>query len=259
MANRGAVVKFEFFNVLRSRWLLVYFIALAASTIGLARIVDDPRKTQLALLNVVGVLCPLVSVLFAVTYWYSSERFTELMLSQPVSRGMLFWSRLLALSGSLTLCSLLGILLPGLFCGLLDGAMIWLLAATGFLSVISSMIGALIAVYVQDRMRGIGLALGLWFYAELLHDGIALTALISLRDYPLDLAVGIWSALNPVCLTRVAMLLRLDAPLLLGHSGALVRNLAQSDTGLYYAAAAAMVWLAVPVCLASRHFRRRDL
>lgn len=236
----------------------MYGLSLALCTTGFAHLVDDSRKAELALVNIIGVLVPLVSILFCTTYWYNTERFTELLLSQPVSRRRLFWSRALALAGALILIGVVGIAIPSLLSGITDSGLVWLLLALSFLSAVFGFFGTAIGVFVSDKMWGIGLALAVWSYFELLHDGILLTVIIAFRDYPLDLVTSLACALNPVSLARVALLMIFDAPLLLGHAGALVRRLVEGQSGLLYSTFAALLWISLPVLLAFRKFSRRD-
>lgn len=258
MTGKGAVFKYEFFSALRSRWLILFALLLAASASGFVHLVDDPRKAELALVNIVCVIVPLISVLFATAYWYNMELFTELLLSQPVSRRRLFWSRMSAISAALIVANIAGTLIPCAVLGVRDSGLLWLAGAIIFLAVTFCTIGGALATFVADKMWGIGLALAVWCYFELVHDGILLLILVAYRDYPLDLFTAVGSALNPVSLTRVVLLMKFDAPLLLGHAGALIRRLVEENTGLVYSSFFAMLWLAVPSIIASRRFSKRD-
>ena len=77
---RLSVFTSELKNVLRSRWLYAFSALLAFCSLCFFLLSKDPRKTQLALINVVIAVVPLVSVLFNNAYCYNSETFKELIL-----------------------------------------------------------------------------------------------------------------------------------------------------------------------------------
>ena len=258
MKNSLIVFQYELANVLRSKWLYVYTALLAISTFGLSYLADDSRKTQLALVNILTIIVPLVSILFTTAYWYNSEKFTELLLAQPVSRIRLFWSRILALLCSLSFCLILGLVLTSYLSGVRDSGLIWLFAASSITGAIFSLIGALIATKIPDRMWGIGLSLACLFYFLIIHDSVLLLILYWFRDYPLELTSSLISGINPIGLMRVTLLMHYDAPLLLGHSGALVRDLVESGSGFWYSSLIGICWLLAPLLVARRLFIRRD-
>jgi len=257
--NRGlAVLRYEAVNVLRSRWLYAYTGILILFTAGFRYLIDDVQKADLALINVLIPLIPLVSVLFTTVYWYNAQRFTELLLAQPVSRATLFGSRVGALLGCLTICLAIGVFGSAALNGGLDGGALWLFLGAGIAGVVFTLFGALISTFVADRMWGIGLGFGLWFYFIAMHDALLLLMLYWFRDYSLQELSMVMTALNPLALIRVVLLMHFDAPLLLGHAGAIVRRTVESGSGYSYAAAVLLVWMLVPSVLGLRGFLRRD-
>ncbi len=258
MRTAVAVFWSELSNVLRSKWIYAYSLILAFFVGGFSYIVDDPRRAELGLVNLLIPLAPLVSILFTTTYWYTSERFTQLLLSQPVSRACLFWSRITALNWALSICLFFGLVLCGMCLGVRDPGLFWLFVATIVVESIFCVLGALIATVIVDRMWGIGLGFAIWFYFVALHDALLLLVLYWFRDYSLQLASIVMCALNPIALLRVLLLMHFDAPLLLGHSGALVRRAVESGAGYWWGAGALALWLSVPAAVGYYIFRRRD-
>jgi Cu-processing system permease protein len=63
--------------------------------------------------------------------------------------------------------------------------------------------------------------------------------------------------LNPIDLARVGILLQLDSAALLGYTGALFTHVF-AGAGTLLAAGALGAWIAGPLGLAARAFRRRD-
>ncbi len=253
-----SVLRYEAVNVLRSKWLYAYTGLLLLFTLGFRYLVDDPHKSDLALINVLVPLIPLVSVLFTTLYWYNAERFTELLLSQPVSRAALFGSRVLALLGSLTICLALGVFSATMLNGGPDVSSLWLFVGAAIAGAVFTLFGALISTLIVDRMWGIGLGFGLWFYFVAIHDALLLLMLYWFRDYSLQVPSMVMTALNPLALIRVVLLMHFDAPLLLGHAGAIVRQTVESGAGYTYSAVVLVAWMVVPGLLALRGFWRRD-
>lgn len=256
--NLRKVLKYELLNIVRNRW--VFFLAglLFAVTFAFIRIAGNFAKAILTLSGVASTVVPLIAILFTVVYWYHSERFTELLLTQPIRRTEILAARWLALSGSMAAALGLGILLPFAYYGGLSAGVLLVFGTTAFLAVVFITLGFLVATVFSDRMKGIGVALGLWFYFAVIHDGLILLLLLAFRDYPLDLAAGVLGSANPIGLVRVCHLLFYDAPMLLSYSGALVRGLMSGAARFAIAGAVALAWLAVPALLSLRIFRRKD-
>lgn len=258
MRTSFIVLRYELYNVLRSKWLYAYTALLALCTFGFVHVADDPKNSELSLISIINFIIPLVGVLFTTTYWYNSERFTELMLSQPVSRHKLFWSRIVAVFLSLAVSLVLGLVLPLVFHNHENVGVLWLFLGAIFLTIIFCSIGALIATCATEKMWGIGSAIGVWFYTLFIHDALVLVMLIRYRDYPLDIMSAIACALNPIGLVRLGLLLQFDAPLLLGHSGAIIRKMVEEHSSYWALSPIALFWLFVPLLLSWRKFSHQD-
>lgn len=253
------MLKYEFLNILRSKWLAINFLSFAALSWAAGRVTADPQRTMSAIASFCVIFVPLIATLFSTLYWYASERFTHLMLTQPLPRTHLFWARFIALAFLLTASTMAGLDL-GAF-----ASQAWTAQKLGVmnleivaLTTVFIAVSLLICVLSPDRMRGIGIAFGLWLYLVLLHDALILLCLTALRDYPLDIAGGLIAALNPIGLARVVLLMANDSALLLGHTGALVREIMTSVTGYVLAASLTVLWVAAPTWLARRAFLRGD-
>ena len=57
------VMKDAFFDLLRSRWLIVYTLFFAAATAGLLYFGDEPSQAALSSLNLVPLVVPLVALI----------------------------------------------------------------------------------------------------------------------------------------------------------------------------------------------------
>ncbi len=83
--------------------------------------------------------------------------------------------------------------------------------------------------------------------------------IFSFSDYPIDKAVVGMTGLNPVDLARILMLLQLDVAVLMGYSGALFKEFLGSSAGTFFAVGCMILWVAAPLWLAVRVFRKKDL
>src|SRR5690349_12358563 len=97
------IVKYIFYDLLWTRFILLYTLLLLTSTLVLFQFDSDPGKIILSLLNIVLMVVPLVSIVFTTIHFFNSYEFIELMLAQPINRRVIFLSEFIALALSLTL------------------------------------------------------------------------------------------------------------------------------------------------------------
>jgi len=252
------ILKYEFLNIARNRWVFFYTLLMAGLSFSILKISGDAHKTSVTLSSVIVVLGPLVASVFTALYWYYNERFTELMLSQPLRRTSLLWMRWVALSLALSAGFVLGTLLPFVFLWQWVDSLLLVIAVGVFLMITFVGVSILFCTCSIDRMKGVGLCLGLWLYLSMVHDSIVLLTLIALKDYPMDFPAGLLGVLNPLGLARVCLLMTQDAALLLGHTGIIVRNILTGGAGFSIAAGLALLWMLLPMILAHRAWRHRD-
>jgi Cu-processing system permease protein len=252
------ILKYECLNILRNKWLIIYALLIAALTFALIIVGGSFSKALLSISNVIVVLVPLVSLLFTVVYWYYNEKYTEMLLTQPISRKSIFFARFLALVGSQSLSVSIGLLVPFLFYnGLSKGVFLNVLVAV-LLTLTFVAIGLWIAINFNDRMKGVGLALGVWFFFSVIYDGLILLLLISLKEYPLDLLSGILGVSNPIGLGRVILLMFHNGSLLLGYAGSLAYKLLTQNSGYLVAIIVALLWLVIPLSFAKNKMLKKD-
>src|SRR6188768_2074744 len=111
------VIKYVFYDILRTRFILLYTALLLISTFALFQLDSDSGKVVLSLLNIVLMVVPLVSVVFTTIHFYNSYEFIELMLAQPINRRVVFLSEYLSVSISLCMAYLVGVGVPILLFG----------------------------------------------------------------------------------------------------------------------------------------------
>jgi Cu-processing system permease protein len=252
------IVKYVVIDILRNRIMIAYAILLLLLSLSLYALEDNTAKAMLDLLNIVLIIVPLVSLLFSVIYIYNSAEFLELLVSQPLKRGMIWLSIFYGLVLSLCLTFLLGVGLPVLFFDF--SATAAMLVSTGlFLTVIFIAIAMLASVKVRDKAKGIGVAILLWIYFTVLFDGLVLFLLFQFSDYPVEKPMVAISMFNPVDIGRIMILLRMDESALMGYTGAIFRNFFGTGTGMVISFFVLLLWVFIPAMLSVRKFKNKDL
>jgi Cu-processing system permease protein len=254
------VAKYELSNVARSRWLIAYALFFLLVTDALIRFGGGDGKALLSLVNVVLLVVPLVGLVFGTTYLYDARDFTEVLLAQPVGRGQLFAGLFLGLAVPLALAFALGAGLPFVLHGVPEGQLGTLLALLGTGAALTFAFVALaflVAVRAADKVKGLGVAIGVWLALALLYDGAVLLLVALLADYPIERPMLGLMLANPVDLARVLLLLRFDVAALMGYTGAVFARFF-GGPGQAVAVAALLAWIAVPIALGARAFRRKD-
>ena len=258
----GRVVRYQLHDVVRSRWLAAYGLFFLVATDALFRFSGSDLKVLLSLSSVMLFVVPLVSLVFGTVYLYNAREFIELLLAQPVRRRDLFLGLYLGLAVPLAAAFVAGVVVP-----LLVHRPAWDTAATPVavllgggtaLTAVFSAVAFAVAVRVDDRLRGLGIAIALWLGAALLYDGLVLLLLAVFADYPLERAtLGLMLA-NPIDLVRVGVLLCLDAAALMGYTGAVFQRFFAQATGLTIIGGMLALWIAAPLVIALRTFLRKD-
>ena len=90
------LLKYALYDILKSRFAIIYTVFLALVAISIYQVSDDLSKVSLSLMNIMILFIPLIAAVFATTHFYNNLEFIELMLAQPVKRIHVFLSQLLA-------------------------------------------------------------------------------------------------------------------------------------------------------------------
>lgn len=256
------ILKYSFYDLIRSSWSYVYLAFYLL--IGFVMLFINPSlsKAILTLMNVIIMLVPLIGTVFGVMYYYSSEEFSELLLALPVKRSSIFFGQYLGVAISLSLSLILGLGIPFVIYGLFQSADIWefaiLLLLGTLLTFIFTGISYNIALANENRIKGFAYAILVWLFLAVIYDGIFLITLMYFNEYPLDKLSLIASIFNPIDLSRVMMLLKLDISALLGYTGALFRKFFSAYWGSLIALGVLFVWAVVPILLLRRRAARKD-
>ncbi|MFD0975578.1 ABC transporter permease [Salinimicrobium gaetbulicola] len=256
------ILKYSFFDLMRSRWSYVYFFFYLLLGVVLLFLNNDLSKAVITLMNVIIILVPLIGTIFGVMYYYNSKEFTELLLAQPLKRRSIFLGQYLGVAVSLSLSLIIGLGVPFIFYGLFQSAAIWdfsLLLITGtFLTFIFSALAFNIALYNENKIKGFSYAILLWLFLAVIYDGLFLMSLVLFEDYPLDKFSLIATMFNPIDLSRILILLKLDISALMGYTGAVFQKFFGTNLGLIISLSVLSLWVFLPVFNLNRKSRKKD-
>jgi Cu-processing system permease protein len=247
---------------MRSRWSYVYLLFYLLLGIVLLFLNNDLSKAIITLMNVIIVLVPLIGTVFGIMYHYNSTEFTQLLLAQPLKRSTIFLGQYLGVALSLSLSLVIGLGIPFAFYGLFYSDAIWdfsLLLVTGaFLTLIFVALAFNIALSNENKIKGFGYAILMWLFLAVIYDGLFLMSLVFFEDYPLDKASLIGSMLNPIDLSRILILLKLDISALLGYTGAVFKSFFGTNLGLFLSLGCLVLWVVLPVWRLVYVSKRKD-
>lgn len=252
------ITKYVLTDILRNKIVIGYTIFLLLISLSVFNLEDTAAKGLLSLLNIILIIVPLVCVIFSTIYIYNSAEFIELLVSQPLRRKQLWASLFTGLAGSLALSFLIGIGIPVLLYAATDTGYIMIVMGL-LLTIIFVAIAMFAAVIARDKAKGIGLSIFLWLYFSLLFDGLVLFILFQFQDYPLEKFMIVASAFNPIDLSRIMVLLKMDTSALMGYTGAVFRDFFGTNTGFVIAIAILFGWIVSVFWLSLRRFNRKDL
>lgn len=252
------LTRYVLYDILRNKIILGYTLFLFIVSMSMFRMEENGSKAIMSLLTIVLIVVPLVSIVFSTIHYYNSYEFIELMLSQPMSRTRILLSEYAGICSSLMLAFFAGAGIPVLFYAFNASGLSLLFSGLALTMIFTSLAFAG-SVIARDKARGVGIALLLWFYFALIFDGLLLLILFAFSDYPMEKFTLLLSALNPIDLARIFIMLQMDISALMGYTGALYKDFFGSSTGLLFTMGIMAIWAIVPLWLALRRFRRKDM
>jgi Cu-processing system permease protein len=252
------IIKYVILDILRNKIVIAYTIFLFIISFSIFSLEDTSGKGLLSLLNIILIIVPLVSIIFSTIYIYNCAEFIELLVSQPVKRKTLWLSIFIGLAGSMSLAFFIGAGIPVMLYEFSDAG-ITMIAVGLLLSIIFVAIALLASVRTRDKAKGIGITILLWFYFTVIFDGLVLFLLFQFSDYPLEkFMVGI-SALNPVDLARVLILLKMDVSAMMGYTGAVFKDFFGNNWGVLIAGMIMIAWAFFTLLFSVKKFNHKDL
>lgn len=256
------ILKYSFYDLMRSRWSYVYFAFYLLLGFVLLFLNNDTSKAVITLLNIIIVLTPLIGTIFGVMYYYNSREFTELLLAQPLKRTTIFLGQYTGVALSLSMSLMIGLGIPFLAYGILRSSAIFdflsLLLVGALLTFIFVALAFNIALSNENKIKGFGYAILLWLFLAVIYDGLFLISLVLLQEYPLDKFSLIATMFNPIDLSRILILLKLDISALLGYTGAVFQKFFGTALGMLTSFSVLILWMALPIWRIVRKSKTKD-
>lgn len=256
------IFNYSFSDLIRSRWSFIYLTFYMVIGFVLLFLNHDLTKAVITLMNVIVVLTPMIGTIFGIMYYYNSREFTELLLAQPVKRSAIFLGQYLGVSVSLTLSLVIGLGVPFLAYGLFQSGeianFVLLLISGSFLTFIFVALSISIALFNNNKIKGFGYAILMWLFFAVIYDGLILLSMMVFQDYPLDDFALAATFLNPIDLSRILILLKLDISALLGYTGALFQRFFGTSLGLVISIGLMVLWVVFPCILMIQKSSRND-
>ncbi len=252
------ILKYVILDIVKNKIVIVYTIILALFSWSAFSLEDNVAKGLLTLLNIILLTVPLVSILFSTIYIYNSSEFIELLVSHPIKRNRIWTSIYAGLCLSMIFAFIVGAGIPiVLFADL--GKAIMMISVGTLITAIFVSIAFLSSILSRDKAKGIGVSILLWLYFALLFDGLVLFLLFQFGDYPIEkMMVGI-TAFSPIDLSRILILLQLDASAMMGYTGAIFQDFFGTKLGLFLSYFLLFLWAFLPFAFSLKRFRKKDL
>ena len=267
----SGILRFELTTARSGRTVLLFaggfaFASLVVALVGLSAggvlAVQGFARTSVSLLQLVIWAVPLVALLAGAAAG-AECREAEFVFALPVSRSDVLLSRWVAHVVVLGAALLLGLgvagIVIGAFAGAADGLRYLTLTAIACLLLAACLaLGLMIGVMARTRMRALAVAIGAWFVLGIGIDLLAIAALAILPPGGASWELVALLAINPVAAARVLGLGLFGADVLAGPTGAALRAVL-SGWGAWVLLATLVAWTALPLVVAARALKKRDL
>lgn len=255
------ILKFEFSNVIRSRWIIFFFSFFFLVSYSLFTFESNIQKSLLSLFNLIIYLVPLISLVFGTMYFYNSREYIEMMLGQPIPRSSLYLGLYFGTTLPIILSLILGIIPPFiLFSNMNEGFnFIILLSLIGsVLNFISIAVAFLISTSINDKVKGLSLAIFFWLLTAIAFDGILLLLIYIFSDYPIEKFLLLITLINPINLSRTLFVLNFDISALMGFTGAIFKKFYGSALGSLVSGISLIIWIIIPFWMGLKKFKSKD-
>jgi Cu-processing system permease protein len=254
----GRIFKYVMLDILKNKFVMAYMVMMSIVAWSAFTLEDNSAKGMLTLLNLILLTVPLVSILFSAIYIYNSNEFIELLVSHPVKRSKIWLSLYWGLCGSLVTAFIIGAGIPLLLFA--ETTISLLMLVVGILiTVIFVSLALLSTIIYRDKAKGIGLTILIWIYFALLFDGILLFLMFQFADYPIEKPMVLMTALSPLDLSRILLLLQLDSTAIMGYTGAIFRNFFGNTVGMSISFTLLILWATIPFLISLKKFKKKDL
>ena len=259
---------------IRNRWTLVFaavfgVLVLAISYFGLVTGgsvgFQGFARTSASLLNMVLYIVPLVALVMGTLSFTSETSASELLFSQPVTRGEILLGKFLGLFASIFTATLIGFGLAGVVIAAKAGTEgAWrypaFVAFSLLLALIFLSLSVLISTICRRKTKAFGVALFAWFFFVLFYDLLVIGGTFLFKERTANTVIFGSLFGNPVDMVRIASLMTLNGKDIFGAGGAaLLRFLGGEALSFAVLMIALSLWVVAPLIAAQRLLKRQDI
>jgi Cu-processing system permease protein len=259
---------------IRNRWTLVFaavfgVLVLAISYFGLVTGgsvgFQGFARTSASLLNMVLYIVPLVALVMGTLSFTSETSASELLFSQPVTRGEILLGKFLGLFASIFTATLIGFGLAGVVIAAKagnEGAWRYpaFVAFSLLLALIFLSLSAFISTICRRKTKAFGFALFAWFFFVLFYDLLVIGGTFLFKERTANSLIFGSLFGNPVDMVRIASLMALNGKDIFGAGGAaLLRFLGGEALSFVVLVIALSLWIVAPLIAAQRLLRQQDI
>lgn len=255
------IIQYQLRDVFRNRWVILYTLFFLLITDALFRFGGTGDRVILSLMNIIIMIVPLISLVLGAMYMYQSREYLELMLTQPIKRGVLYNGIYVGLTLPLSVSFAVGLSVPFIYHGAVStyfSGLLYIILIGVLLTLVFTSLAYLIALKNEDRIKGMGLSLVTWLFFTVIYDGLILLVIFIFSEYPLQKTVLALSMLNPVDLGRILMLLQFDISAMMGFTGAVFQRFFGSGGGQLLGLLTLTFWLVIPYSIGFRTFNQKN-
>ncbi|WP_411966020.1 ABC transporter permease [Haloferax sp. YSMS24] len=259
------IAQLEYRLSLRSRWTLALtalFGLLSLLVVGFGGSSPGPVRVDAVIVSLASLatyLVPLAALVYGYDTIVGAEEtgWLDMVFALPVSRGKVVVGAFLGRAASLAGATAIGFGLGGVALYLRVDVVPWGLYADVLFGAVALglaflAISVLVSTVAAEKTHALGIALLVWVWLVFGHD-LAALGLVAAFDLPSIALTGLVLA-NPIDIFRVFVLSGIDST---GSGMAAV--VADTDLSTAVLLASALVWVVVPVGIATRLIRRRSL
>jgi Cu-processing system permease protein len=265
----------ELLLAVRSRWTQIFAAVFAGLSLAVAASgyilsgghgVQDFARTAVSLVQLVLLLVPLTALTIGVLSLSPERGASELLFSQPVSRGTILLGRVLGLFLALAGAQAIGFGAAGVVVFTrageqgIGGFLLLVLGSLVMTAVFLGLAALVAAASAGRRSRPLALALVIWFLAVVLYDVAALGVASLLPSGAASRVLILAVVLNPVDAVRTGTLLGIEGTAAFGAASlAFLRFTGGAVNAALLLSISLALWVVLPVAAASYRLKKADL
>lgn len=256
------IIKFEFKENIKNKWLLIFSITFFIFTLLFSRIgVSDILRTSILLLNLILLIIPLFSLIFGFNTFSESINFQEILISLPIKRKYIYIGKWIGLSLSLSISFILGLIIGLIFQknNLIYGIKYYILLiiiGVELICIFNSLSFLLVTIFKKKEVSLLFIILS-WFSLFILYDIIIINIVTIFNEYPIEKFILILTIFNPIDLARIVVLLKMDIASMMNCSLIIYDKYLENYSSIF-CIIILLLWIIILIIIGYRLFEKKD-